>query len=177
MNFLKMTAVTLALLFSGTSYGSLMQWDVKNRASGVDEWEFAGYVQAVVPPSLRSFDVVPVTITDYQFEFTSEAGRSVVYSYPQGRFSYEIRVRSVDFLVHLIIDDVFFFSPRVNDLQFELSLSSRNYHYYEYGSKDSGSGALVWSTGRSVGVPEPSIIALFALGLVGIGFARRKIQS
>jgi hypothetical protein len=30
---------------------------------------------------------------------------------------------------------------------------------------------------RSSAVPEPSIIALFGLGLVGIGFARRKRQS
>ena len=28
-----------------------------------------------------------------------------------------------------------------------------------------------------VSVPEPSIIALFGLGLVGLGFARRRRQS
>jgi hypothetical protein len=29
--------------------------------------------------------------------------------------------------------------------------------------------------GRSVGVPEPSILALFGLGLIGIGLTRRKV--
>jgi hypothetical protein len=37
------------------------------------------------------------------------------------------------------------------------------------------SGAGNWS--KVAAVPEPSIIALFGLGLVGIGFARRKRQS
>jgi hypothetical protein len=37
------------------------------------------------------------------------------------------------------------------------------------------SSAANWS--KVAAVPEPSIIALFGLGLVGIGFARRKRQS
>jgi hypothetical protein len=34
--------------------------------------------------------------------------------------------------------------------------------------------SLMSFTDRLVAVPEPSIIALFALGLVGVGFARRR---
>jgi hypothetical protein len=34
---------------------------------------------------------------------------------------------------------------------------------------------VIWSRGYLV--PEPSIIALFALGLLGIGFARRKTKA
>ena len=32
-------------------------------------------------------------------------------------------------------------------------------------------------SGRSIQVPEPSIIALLGLGLIGLGFARRKVRS
>jgi hypothetical protein len=46
------------------------------------------------------------------------------------------------------------------------------------GSSENVGWLLVGGTGGATSaVPEPSIIALFGLGLVGIGFARRKRQS
>ena len=42
---------------------------------------------------------------------------------------------------------------------------------------DSRLDFMVRVTAHSVGVPEPSSIALFAVGLLGLAFARRKVHS
>jgi hypothetical protein len=76
MNFLKITAVTLTMLFSGTSYGSLTQWDVTSSA-GSGYWKFSGYVQGDVDPFSDGAFVVP--ITDYRFEFTGIMGHTAVF--------------------------------------------------------------------------------------------------
>ena len=45
--------------------------------------------------------------------------------------------------------------------------------------KVNGLESYTWSvaSAESAPVPEPSIIALFGLGLVGLGFARRRRQA
>lgn len=51
---------------------------------------------------------------------------------------------------------------------------------YFYNSNDGVSSFTIWFDDPSVtanAVPEPSVLALFALGLVGLGFARKKKQA
>jgi hypothetical protein len=53
------------------------------------------------------------------------------------------------------------------------TFSATNFSGNVYDAQSGGNIVGTWSTG-SVTVSEPSIIVVFALGLVGIGFARRR---
>jgi hypothetical protein len=177
MNFLKITAVALTLLFSGTSYGSLTQWDLTSWA-GSGDWMLSGYVQGDVDP--LSHGAFVVKITHYRFEFTSVMGDTA--EFVDGRNSGD---RSGGGFVALGRDPImntvrFDFAGRTDDSRYSTSISLYSnmviYDFNDYviGGHDSGHGYMRWSSGRAVGIPEPSIIALFALGLVGIGFARQR---
>ena len=48
--------------------------------------------------------------------------------------------------------------------------------FWSYTSQDKGDGRFSFSATASV-VPEPSVIALMSLGLLGLGFARRKARN
>jgi hypothetical protein len=52
-------------------------------------------------------------------------------------------------------------------------------HYFAWKMKEGESTELVTvtETNGNVAIPEPSIIALFGLGLFGLGLARRRIRN
>jgi hypothetical protein len=177
MNFLKITAVALTLLFSGTCYGSLTQWDLTSWA-GSGDWMLTGYVQGDVDPLYRGEFVV--MITHYRFEFTSSMGDTA--EFVDARNSGD---RSVGGFVALGRDPIMGtvrldYAGRTDDSRYSTSImlysNMVQYDFNDYGTgvHDDGHGYMHWSSGRAVGVPEPSIIALFTLGLAGIGFARRR---
>jgi hypothetical protein len=190
MNFLKITAVTLTMLFSGTSYGSLTQWDVTSSASWSGDWMFAGYVQGHVQPD--DVGIVSVTITDFRFEYTRDRYNDVaVFSDPAIMLMSEFQVE-VDAATGASVpgsrveitldgfDDIGYISTQADLWEHSVDFSMSDPRRLRFG------GGVDWSAGRAVGVPEgpgappaanipePSIMALFGLGLAGIGFARRR---
>jgi hypothetical protein len=61
--------------------------------------------------------------------------------------------------------------PLASDSIQSLATWSENYSLI---ARDYGANTVGWFLYRESTIPEPSIIALFGLGLVGVGFARRR---
>jgi hypothetical protein len=166
LNCLKFIALALVLMASSTSHASLVRWDVT--LEGAPGFYFSGWligdVLASEDPNRPDEEIV-----DFSFEWNIgdetvrvSAGQGDVDT---GYFDVSRGGYNCDYCL-----DSFSASSA------SLGFSVNRYSLEIAGLEDAGFTAeeyyVIWSDGYSA--PEPSIIALFALGLFGIGFARRR---
>ncbi len=85
-------------------------------------------------------------------------------------FNFQVGLRLENEIGQLWDDD---FLPDLNDWETitQANLGTPDWGWMNFTGTDS---KIRFSTAYSIAVPEPSIIALFAAGLFGIGFARRR---
>jgi hypothetical protein len=166
-------------LFGGSAQAGLMQWDVYNVDTTV--WSFSGFVQADVDGSDANTNAA-AAITSWGFAWTDGTNNYVTggtladLSHQNFWFdaSYDVidptdlcgggaTCTAADHPVAVVREDLANWTVDNTG-----------------GCGTSGTSicrqAMSWTQGYAV--PEPSVIALFGLGLLGLGFARRrKAQS
>ena len=168
MNYLKFIGLALALMGSSTSHASLVRWDVT--LEGAPGFYFSGWLTGDV---VASEDPIrpDEEIVDFSFEWNI-GDETVRVSAGQGDVDtgyFDVtRFYNCDYCLSSFTADSASLGFSVNPNWLEIA-----------GLEDAGFTAeeyyVIWSRGYLV--PEPSIIALFALGLLGIGFARRKTKA
>jgi hypothetical protein len=167
--------ISLLLAFSGASQAALMQWSVNSVPAQSDGWLYSGYVQADTAYFSYDSDIF-ASLSEISFTWSKGTETHSVFG-DSADFGYAGGDRFVISAAGAVVDarmcGAFGCSPDdppVTRISETLALFSTR-------------GAVIrdhqvaWTDGVSVSVPEPSIIALFGLGLVGLGFARRRRQS
>jgi hypothetical protein len=167
--------ISLLLAFSGASQAALMQWNVYTDPAPSDGWLYSGYVQADTNDFSYDSDIF-ASLSKISFTWSKGTETHSVFG-DSTNFGYGGTPEFVISAAGVVTDARMCGDTDCSTLIHPQTLVTEHLAAFSTDGAAVTGLAVAWSGGVSVSVPEPSIIALFGLGLVGLGFARRRRQS